>query len=309
MTKCVATKTGRWAFRGIYIEQVNEGDVFNGWKAEDLLRSGWGKRVTEEDAATAEAEAEARKAEAEKAKAEAEKKAEDDFKAALRGVSREQAFAATTLRRLYAKDYPRIRDAVKETFGIRVGFQPGYTPHYRYGLFHRDVAGETRDMLKDYEIVGPALKRETPYGEWRQDAAQLLTEEKQFVVNADQTRLQQLVTNLALNSRDAMPDGGDLRFALFRLKIQSDDLPLLLDMPPGEWMQIDITDTGTGIPPEILPHIFEPFFTTKPLGEGTGLGLAQVFGIVKQHDGYIDVKTEIGIGTTFMIYFHAYKCK
>lgn len=77
------------------------------------------------------------------------------------------------------------------------------------------------------------------------------------------------------------------------------------DLPPGNWVQIEVTDSGDGIPPEVLSHIFEPFFTTKEVGEGTGLGLAQVYGIIQQHEGYIDVTTKEGQGTTFFLYFPA----
>ncbi|RPI80457.1 MAG: response regulator, partial [Chloroflexi bacterium] len=75
--------------------------------------------------------------------------------------------------------------------------------------------------------------------------------------------------------------------------------------PPGKWIRISVSDTGHGIPPEALPHIFEPFFTTKPVGQGTGLGLAQVYGIVNQHDGYIDIESQVGEGTCFTIYLPA----
>ena len=75
------------------------------------------------------------------------------------------------------------------------------------------------------------------------------------------------------------------------------------DLPPGKWIQIEVADSGNGIPPEMLSNIFEPFFTTKGEGQGTGLGLAQVYGIVQQHDGFIDVDTELGKGTTFSLYF------
>jgi CheY-like chemotaxis protein len=76
-------------------------------------------------------------------------------------------------------------------------------------------------------------------------------------------------------------------------------------MPPGHWISISITDTGAGISPENLPYLFEPFFTTKEVGEGTGLGLAQVYGIVKQHDGYIDVASQEAVGTMFTLYLPA----
>jgi PAS domain S-box-containing protein len=123
-----------------------------------------------------------------------------------------------------------------------------------------------------------------------------------YVVNTDPARIQQVFMNLALNARDAMPSGGELIFDLSSIEIHEGDPPLVHDMLPGKWIRIGITDTGVGITEENFPHLFEPFFTTKPPGEGTGLGLAQVFGIVKQHEGHIDVKSQLGVGTTFEIY-------
>jgi PAS domain S-box-containing protein len=125
------------------------------------------------------------------------------------------------------------------------------------------------------------------------------------IIKADPTRLQQIFTNLVLNARDAMPDGGDLRFSLKPLWLDSHDAPPLPDMSVGDWVKITVSDTGTGIPPAALAHIFEPFFTTKEPGQGSGLGLAQVYGIVKQYQGHIDVQSREGGGTTFTIYLPA----
>jgi len=127
-------------------------------------------------------------------------------------------------------------------------------------------------------------------------------EAKDCIVKADPTRIRQVVMNLVVNARDAMPGGGELRVTSHRVRIQSDEKS---PVPPGEWVCLGISDSGTGIPPEVIPRIFEPFFTTKPKGEGTGLGLAQVYGIVKQHGGHIEVQTEVGQGTTFWIYLPA----
>jgi two-component system cell cycle sensor histidine kinase/response regulator CckA len=123
-----------------------------------------------------------------------------------------------------------------------------------------------------------------------------------FVVDADPARMQQMVTNLALNARDAMPEGGILRIGLGRTRVEPGKSPLLPEMEPGEWVRMTVSDTGMGISPDVLPHIFEPFFTTKERGRGSGLGLAQVHGIVAQHEGRIDVETQVGEGTTFTIY-------
>jgi signal transduction histidine kinase/CheY-like chemotaxis protein len=122
-----------------------------------------------------------------------------------------------------------------------------------------------------------------------------------YNISAEPTRIQQVITNLVINSKDAMPQGGEIKIKLSHLKL--DDKPPIEGMMPGNWISMSISDTGTGIPSEILPHIFEPFFTTKEPGKGTGLGLAQVYSIVKQFNGFIDVKSKEGEGTTFTVYF------
>ena len=124
----------------------------------------------------------------------------------------------------------------------------------------------------------------------------------EYTVNADPTRLQQVIMNLAVNARDAMPAGGELHIDLQRVRVGDDIKAPLPHMRSGEWVRMTISDTGMGIPPEALPHIFEPFFTTKAFDKGTGLGLAQVYGIIKQHEGEIDVASKVGHGTAFTIY-------
>jgi two-component system cell cycle sensor histidine kinase/response regulator CckA len=123
-----------------------------------------------------------------------------------------------------------------------------------------------------------------------------------YTVDADPTRMQQMITNLALNARDAMPKGGELRIELERIEVRSAKSPPLPEMKDGDWVRLKVSDTGTGIPPDDLQHIFEPFFTTKEPGEGSGLGLPQVHGIVGQHEGHIDVKSQVDQGTTVTIY-------
>jgi signal transduction histidine kinase len=131
---------------------------------------------------------------------------------------------------------------------------------------------------------------------------QLDSQPGSYMLRADPGRMQQVFMNLALNAGDAMPSGGLLRFEFNRLQLEVGEKPPYPDLAPGAWIYIRVSDTGTGIPADDLPRIFNPFFTTKPVGQGTGLGLAQVYGIVKQHGGSIDVHSTLGEGTSFSIY-------
>jgi PAS domain S-box-containing protein len=135
----------------------------------------------------------------------------------------------------------------------------------------------------------------------------------EYTVNVDPTRVHQVVMNLATNARDAMPEGGELRIGLSRVEVRAEGVLLGGEVPPearppvagmsaGEWVCLSVLDTGTGMTEEVRSHLFEPFFTTKGPGKGTGLGLAQVHGIVKQHRGYVGVETEMGQGTMFRVY-------
>jgi len=124
-----------------------------------------------------------------------------------------------------------------------------------------------------------------------------------FIINGDATKIQQVLANLAVNAKDAMPQGGRLSFRLQRTSIPGDRQGPLPEMNAGEWIMLTVSDTGAGIQPDVLSHIFEPFYTTKPAGKGTGLGLSQVYGIVKQHNGFIDVRSEPGRGSDFILYF------
>jgi two-component system cell cycle sensor histidine kinase/response regulator CckA len=118
-------------------------------------------------------------------------------------------------------------------------------------------------------------------------------------VFSDPGQLEQVILNLAINARDAMPDGGVLTLATGERTVsQGEDV----GVPPGNYVMLSITDSGVGIPEEVLARIFEPFFTTKPIGQGTGLGLSMVEGIVKQSRGAIRVNSRLGAGTTFTIY-------
>ncbi len=121
-------------------------------------------------------------------------------------------------------------------------------------------------------------------------------------VRVDAERMRQVVMNLCVNARDAMPEGGRLAISAqnhVEAEVVGTEGGLLA---PGDWVGLTVSDTGTGIPPEVLPHIFEPFYTTKPTGKGTGLGLATVYGIIKQLEGEITVDSRLGDGTAFTLW-------
>ncbi len=124
-------------------------------------------------------------------------------------------------------------------------------------------------------------------------------------VVADPGQLEQVLINLTVNARDAMPEGGRLAIRTHTIEVSGTEAEHRVPMAPGTYATLAITDTGHGIDPDVLPHIFEPFFTTKPQGKGTGLGLATVYGIVKQSDGYVFAESAPGQGATFIVYLPA----
>ena len=123
-----------------------------------------------------------------------------------------------------------------------------------------------------------------------------------WFVKADVNQLEQVIVNLAVNARDAMPEGGKLTIRTGNVSAEDAAGLNLSGMTPGEYVLVEVADTGTGIPPDVVDKIFEPFFTTKEVGKGTGLGLSTVFGIVKQSGGFIYVDSTPGHGSTFRIY-------
>ena len=123
-----------------------------------------------------------------------------------------------------------------------------------------------------------------------------------LVVHADPGMMDQILLNLTVNARDAMPKGGQIIIETSAVEFDEVTAKLNPQARSGSFVCLSVTDTGCGIPPEILPRIFEPFFTTKEVGKGTGLGLATVFGIVQQHQGWINVDSEVNRGTTFRVY-------
>lgn len=122
------------------------------------------------------------------------------------------------------------------------------------------------------------------------------------VLLGDATQIQQVLMNLCVNARDAMPQGGVLTIGLDKKDLDATGVAIHPKAKPGGYVVISVTDTGTGIPPELVDKIFDPFFTTKPLGQGTGLGLPTVLGIAENHGGFVHLETKVGAGTTFYVY-------
>jgi two-component system cell cycle sensor histidine kinase/response regulator CckA len=125
------------------------------------------------------------------------------------------------------------------------------------------------------------------------------------ILLGDVTQVQQVLMNLCVNARDAMPQGGMLTISLDKKELDEAGAKFHSKAKPGNYVVISVSDTGTGIPPELVDKIFDPFFTTKPLGQGTGLGLPTVLGIAENHGGFVHLETQPGSGTTFFVYIPA----
>ncbi|QWV95488.1 PAS domain S-box protein [Geomonas oryzisoli] len=180
-------------------------------------------------------------------------------------------------------------------------------------------AGErSRDMVRKLlafsrkEIISPrAVNLNEHCLETEKTLSRLIGEEVRFsfapdpalwTVKIDPSQVDQILMNLAVNARDAMPDGGTLTIKTENMVVDEAFCDYRLDAKPGSYACLSVVDTGTGMDRELVKRIFEPFFTTKEVGRGTGLGLATVYGIVTQNGGFVDVQSEPGQGTTFRIY-------
>jgi len=160
-------------------------------------------------------------------------------------------------------------------------------------LSARDVVGELAVMLRRLLREGVDLQLDLGADLWP--------------IHADEGQLSNAIINLVVNARDAMPKGGTVTIRTTNDVVME---PVTLGsgiMPAGDYVRIDVSDTGTGIPKEHMGKIFDPFFTTKPVGQGTGLGLATVYGIIKQTGGFIAVESDVGKGTSFRIYLPRYR--
>jgi PAS domain S-box-containing protein len=153
-----------------------------------------------------------------------------------------------------------------------------------------NVVSDMNKMLKRLLGKRISIRLENNPGQWQ--------------IKADPIQMQQIIMNLAVNARDSMPEGGKIIVKTENLKLEDGNHMLNPSpgAPPGSYVMLSVCDTGCGMSEEVRKHIFEPFFTTKDLGKGTGLGLATVYGIVKQSKGHIDVQSALGKGTTFRIY-------
>jgi nitrogen-specific signal transduction histidine kinase/CheY-like chemotaxis protein len=134
---------------------------------------------------------------------------------------------------------------------------------------------------------------------------QTQTESGLWTIKGDQTQLLQVLMNLCVNSRDAMANGGTLTISAENVAIRGDYANYHPDAKPGPYVLLGVTDTGSGIPPEVIDKIFDPFFTTKGIGKGTGLGLSTALGIVRSHGGFLNVYSEVGKGTRVTVYLPA----
>jgi two-component system cell cycle sensor histidine kinase/response regulator CckA len=168
-------------------------------------------------------------------------------------------------------------------------------------LFSRHEKIQARDLDLGESISNMAKMLRRLLGEDIQTHLKFASQP--LLIHADPGMIDQVVMNLAINSRDAMPNGGNLFIETASVELDELAIQQSPRARPGSFVCLGMTDTGCGIPPEILPRIFEPFFTTKGVGKGTGLGLATVFGIVAQHHGWVDVYSEPARGTTFRIFF------
>jgi two-component system cell cycle sensor histidine kinase/response regulator CckA len=169
----------------------------------------------------------------------------------------------------------------------------GYARKGKYEIKRLDLNLLVREIS---EIFGMTKKQIRIHLELAEDL---------FVVNADQGQIEQLLLNIFINAADAMPTGGDLYITAMNTNAKNIKHKSFKVKDSGNFIQIVIRDTGIGMDQKIVDRIFEPFFTTKGLASGTGLGMASVYGIIKGHGGYINVKSKVGRGTTFDIYLPA----
>jgi signal transduction histidine kinase len=170
-------------------------------------------------------------------------------------------------------------------------------------LFTRQEKGERRSVQLNsvVEETRDLLKRSIP----KDIPIELRLEPELWVVEADPSQMSQVLMNLCVNARDAMPDGGTLTLETRNVTLDEERAQAILEARPGRYVCFSVSDTGCGMRPEVQARLFEPFFTTKEVSQGTGLGLSVVYGVVKRHNGFINVYSEEGRGSTFHVYLPA----
>jgi PAS domain S-box-containing protein len=171
--------------------------------------------------------------------------------------------------------------------------------------FSRRVESKLRPVNLNQEVgqVRKLLERTIP----KMINIELHLDDDLMIVDADPAQVEQVLMNLGVNARDAMPEGGELKIETKNVILDREYTRMHPELSPGDYVRLSFSDTGTGIEPKTLAHIFEPFYTTKTTGKGTGLGLSMVYGIVKNHGGHIVCHSEPGRGTIFRIYLPALK--
>ncbi len=195
---------------------------------------------------------------------------------------------------------PEVLESLRE---IRANAERAANLTRQLLLFSRRQVMQPRDLDLNEAVTSLAKMLQRIIGE--DVYLQLHLHPAPLMIRADAGMLDQVLVNLAVNARDAMPEGGRLRIETLEETVDENAARLNPDAIPGRYASLSVIDSGSGIPAEVLPRIFEPFFTTKGPGKGTGLGLATVFGIVKQHQGWIKVRSEPGEGTHFQIFLPA----
>jgi PAS domain S-box-containing protein len=170
-------------------------------------------------------------------------------------------------------------------------------------LFTRQEKGERRSVQLNsvVEETRALLERSIP----KEITIELHLTSGLWAVEADPSQISQVLVNLCVNARDAMPDGGTLTLETRNVTLDEEWARAILEAQPGRYVRLSVTDTGSGMSPEVQARLFEPFFTTKEVGKGTGMGLSVVYGIVKGHGGFINVYSEVGRGSTFHVYLPA----
>ena len=217
-----------------------------------------------------------------------------------------------------AHDFNNMLSVILGYAELIKGRLPVGDPHLKDILSIEKAAGHSRDITRQLlafsrkQIIEPRLMNlNDQIASSQNTLARLIGEEIELCfypekdlqrINFDPTQVDQILVNLVVNARDAMPDGGRLTIETANIRLDAFYCQAHLGFKPGDYVLLAVSDDGVGMDKELQSHLFEPFFTTKIVGEGTGLGLATVYGMVKQNGGFINVYSEPGQGTTFKIY-------